>query len=573
MQKLFGRNKTIKLIREINHDYPLYLYIKLLDAFLMIVPSILNVYLINDLTNYLAYRKYDEITKELLIYIAVIIGTGIIESYLVNYAIPIYNEKISKKINKNILTKCAQLKPSILDDTEFMNRYFFVLQNSCGNILSIFDLIASSISIILGIVSVSFLVISYDVYIIGILVIGIVLSTLVGLKSKVIRKESSYNKTLSTRKISYVGRIFYLREYAEEIRYKKPYQMMMNYLDDSVDEKIEVIKEYGKKGFKLGILQGIISSGYLWIIIVLLVYKVVIGKMKWSAFFVTYTAVQTLTSYLIQVISLWTGLFDIKLYLKNYFEYIETQNDCTGKNTLTSDYKIERIKLENVSFGYRHTLIKDFNFEFKKGTITAIVGENGSGKTTLLKLLKGHLTADKGRVLINNNEIENLDFWSLNEKLSCVNQEFRFYPVSIAQNIIQKYWLEENDYNKIKESLEQVGLFDKITCLPNGMNTILTKEFCEEGSLFSGGEMQRLAIARALAQDTNVIILDEPFSAIDFNSNQKFKDMLKNMANDKIIIYVTHNHQEENLANTVIRLYKNKTYSIQNRPIITCKID
>lgn len=93
----------------------------------MIVPSILNVYLINDLTNYLAYRKYDEITKELLIYIAVIIGTGIIESYLVNYAIPIYNEKISKKINKNILTKCAQLKPSILDDTEFMNRYFFRL--------------------------------------------------------------------------------------------------------------------------------------------------------------------------------------------------------------------------------------------------------------------------------------------------------------------------------------------------------------------------------------------------------------------------------------------------------------
>ena len=168
----------------------------------------------------------------------------------------------------------------------------------------------------------------------------------------------------------------------------------------------------------------------------------------------------------------------------------------------------------------------------------AIVGLNGAGKTTLVKLICGLLSPSEGRVLLNGDDISDFNRNKYYELFSAVFQDFSILDVTIAEEIAQ---CKDNiDYQRIKECIDYAGLSDTIDKLPKGLNTHIGREVYLDGVLLSGGQMQRLMLARALYKNGPILLLDEPTAALDPLAESEIYQKYSDMANNKTSLFISH---------------------------------
>ena len=195
---------------------------------------------------------------------------------------------------------------------------------------------------------------------------------------------------------------------------------------------------------------------------------------------------------------------------------------------------INSLELKNIFFGYDSTLIlKDINFKLEKGKIYALIGESGSGKTTLINLIMRLYEYKKGDILINDIDIKYYNIESLHNKISFVMQKSLILQDTILSNITYDL---DIDKNKAIESLKKAQALDFVNKLKNGIDTVLY----EFGANLSGGEKQRIILARAFYRDSNLIILDEATSALDKDNNFFIQKILNNLKKNMIILIITH---------------------------------
>lgn len=217
---------------------------------------------------------------------------------------------------------------------------------------------------------------------------------------------------------------------------------------------------------------------------------------------------------------------------KNIFE-----KDINNIQNITYNKNINGIRGENICFSYEDKIIFDnFNFFFPYKKISYILGENGSGKTTLLKILLNDLEIKKGKIESNTKD---LDF-------AFVGQKNDMFTVSIYDNLCLGKNIEED---KIKLILQKLNLYNKIDKLPNKLNTILNEE-----TKFSGGEIRRLALARAMLTDSDFLLLDEPFSDIDKENQDLLMKYLLEIKNEKTIIIISHTTDMILVDDNILRL-------------------
>jgi ATP-binding cassette subfamily B protein len=174
------------------------------------------------------------------------------------------------------------------------------------------------------------------------------------------------------------------------------------------------------------------------------------------------------------------------------------------------------------------------------GEKIAIVGANGAGKTTLVKLLLRLYDTTSGDIIINNQNYKEVSVDSLRKSVGAVFQNVEVYAASIAENIIFREPKTPEDIKIVTDALAFSGLLDFVNTLSQGINTQVTREFDKNGVVFSGGQIQRLAIARGYAQAYELLILDEPSSALDpLAEAQVYQNMLK-MGKEKTIVFISH---------------------------------
>lgn len=214
-----------------------------------------------------------------------------------------------------------------------------------------------------------------------------------------------------------------------------------------------------------------------------------------------------------------------------------------GQRELTKP--IQEIKLTNVDLFYgEKKALGGINLEIKRGESIAFVGSSGGGKSSLVNLLLRLYDASNGEVLINGENIKHFTQKSLRSKVAIVTQRIFIFNTSIARNIA---YGNEIDEARIELALKQARIFDYVQTLPNGIHT----ELDEFGANLSGGQRQRIAIARALYKNPEILILDEATSALDNKTEEEFRDVLKTLLNDRIVIIVAHRLSTISLANKI----------------------
>ena len=202
---------------------------------------------------------------------------------------------------------------------------------------------------------------------------------------------------------------------------------------------------------------------------------------------------------------------------------------------------VESIDFENITFCYPKTdkvVLDNVSFSIHRGEKVSIVGLNGAGKSTVVKLLCGLYQPQSGRILLNGHPIAEYERKSFLEGIAAVFQDFKLFNFSIQENITCRP--KGEDAQKVEALLQSVGLSEKIASLPHGAQTLLGKAYDEEGVELSGGQSQKIAIARALYKDASLVVLDEPTSALDPLAEAEIYEKFNELVGDKTAIYISH---------------------------------
>lgn len=333
---------------------------------------------------------------------------------------------------------------------------------------------------------------------------------------------------------------------AKDVRIYRQDITAINEIDKMIVHNIQEDGYINKMSFYQGISS--FSAG----IINAICYLFVVLKTYYGAF-----PVGNMVQYVTTLVKMTESFGDLtveiaenKIYcehLQKLYDYLDMSNDkeIDRKIVLNNDLKnIEKermiIEFKNVSFKYPGSdvyVLKNVNAEFKSGKKYAIVGPNGSGKTTFVKLLCRLYDPTEGDIFLNGNNIKDYDYKDYLKYLAVVFQDFQLFSFGIGQNIAAN---AEYDNETIEQCIKKAGLYDRYKFMPDGLDTCLNRDFSENGVEISGGEAQKIALARALYKKAPLMVLDEPTSALDPIAEAEVYLRFNDIVDGFTTIYISH---------------------------------
>ena len=242
-------------------------------------------------------------------------------------------------------------------------------------------------------------------------------------------------------------------------------------------------------------------------------------------------------------------------YAEPMVELLDIENVEKSGDEVLSD--IEQIEFQNVTFTYpkaEKPVLENVSFQIQKGEKISIVGLNGAGKTTIVKLICRLYEPDSGEIYINGKPIGNYNYEFYIKQISTLFQDFRLFAISLKENIMSA---EDNVYDAAQVA-EMVGLSQKIAKLPDGIDSILSKDYEEGGIALSGGEEQKLALGRMLNKNSSLFILDEPTAAMDPYAEAEFYETFHKMIRGKTTIYISHRMSASVFSDKILVLENGK---------------
>lgn len=234
-------------------------------------------------------------------------------------------------------------------------------------------------------------------------------------------------------------------------------------------------------------------------------------------------------------------LMQVASFLDPYLELMMLEEETIEDKGIKFEGDVETVEFRDVTFTYPKAdkpVLRNISFEIKRGEKISIVGLNGAGKSTLIKLICRMYKADSGDILVNGRNIYDYDYMSYMNVISAVFQDYKLFNFSIEENISCN--AVGGDEERVNRLIDEVGMREKVDELPNGIKSRFGKEYDEEGIEMSGGQGQKIAIARALYKKASMVILDEPASALDPIAEAEIYEKFNSLVEDKTAIYISH---------------------------------
>ena len=376
------------------------------------------------------------------------------------------------------------------------------------------------------------------------------------------RKNFNYirRRSKDRRQMNYYSEIMVNKDLAKEVR-------MFDLSDTLIGKYKEVFGRYYAGLRKLiinesvwHVIIAVISSGVNLIFFCLIAYQVFEGRIKIGDYSLYTGAITSIATAVTSLISVSGTIYEGTLFIDNLMSFMKEKQtvvpikEIPEKVTKNTPHTII---FENVSFRYPGTkrdVLKNINITIRPGDTVVLVGLNGAGKTTLIKLLTRLYDPTEGRILLDGKDIREYDLGELYSMFGIIFQDFGKYAFSVADNIRFGDINKEVKTEEIIEAAKQSAADEYIKKLPDGYNTPLMRIFEENGIELSGGQWQKLAIARAFYSESDVLILDEPTAALDPMAEQEIFNQFDKLRSDKTTIFVSHRLSSATIATQIIVL-------------------
>lgn len=468
--------------------------------------------------------------------------------------------RMEQAIKQMMFEKAKEIDLECYDNPKFYNDYVLSVSEADNQINRIFSLITNLCTGLVSIVLSGAFFIGNDPVSFVFIAVSFVASLWSGKALNKLDFRIRKEKNPLERKLGYVNRVFYLNDYAKEIRLNKelPGELLKDF-DETNDKLLAIDKRNAPKRFGLLILKDYICSGFM-IDVVYMIYLVlcaaVFHTISYSNVAVMRGTANRMKNRMRQFSFVFPGMHEISLYVEKMQRFLAIEPKITGVKGKHLPDTVSGIELRNVSFAYNEEdgyILHNINMKIEPYSKIAIVGFNGAGKTTLIKLIMRLYDPNEGEILLNGVNIKEYDLDEYRTKIGTVFQDFKIFAATVKENVVLDL-ADDADEQKVETAIEKSGFSERLGTLANGLETPLTTEFEEQGVNLSGGEGQKLAVARAFYKEANLIILDEPSSALDPISEYHLNQSMLTAAQHKSVVFISHRLSTTRLADRIYML-------------------
>lgn len=518
---------------------PFFLVYGIVDSILGIFQLLLPIQIIDKIVGY--YYNWEGYTK---VFVACLVIAII--HYLINVTFFTFNRLynhyyriFAAKYEVAIYKKAKEIDYDKSTSSAFLNDFQRAIDEGASSCVNSFWSLSDVVSNIFAVITIFIIFASLNIWIIF---YAIIMGTGYFFLSKYNAKlywQLSEAQKQNYRERGYVKRMFYLKDTAEDIRTTSIKNVLLDFNDHVSNKVLKNTDIYLSKRAILAFSSDTLVKTIYPFALGFLAYYTILNK-DIVSFTALTVAASSLGIRVTRFASSLSYLQDQSAIGEAIFKVLDLQGNIEKSGTKDAS-SFECLNVEKMSFGYRDELIlKDISMRISKGDKLAIVGENGAGKTTFVKLLLRLYDPNEGRITYNGEDYVNLKPGSIRQYIGAVFQDFQVYAVSFAENVLLRKVISSDDEELVIKALQFSGLYDKVKQLEKGIYTQVTKEFDKNGCELSKGERQKLVISRAYAANYDLLILDEPNSALDPLAEAEIYDKMMKLGQDKTLIFISH---------------------------------
>lgn len=501
--------------------------------------------------------EYKTAVGYLLIMLAMVLVKLVWAAWIENVATPRAKEILHRKLRMELYQKAVELDLEQYDNPEYYNEFVWSINEAAERMDAILQDFGRTLGQITRILANGVFFLTLDAF--GIVFIVASLGVMALTQSYIGRVQFERDAKLKPleRKRSYFNRIFYLNDYAKEIRLNPVAQQLKEEFSETNSQIYPIVEKYGKRNALAGFLGDFGANDILISTIYLgyLVYQTVVVKIfSYGSAIALFSATASFKEALGGLAMMIPKFEQHGLYVEKIRTFLAYESNMPdGEKQPEKEFR--ELTVENISFAYGNDddTLHDISLSIKAGEKIAIVGYNGAGKSTLIKLLLRLYDVRQGTIRFNGRDIREYEKKSYRALFAAAFQDYKIFASDIADNVKMDV-AKEADKESIENALYRSGLSERLETLTDGIYTPLTREFDERGINLSGGESQKIAIARTFYKYCPVIILDEPSSALDPISEYQLNRTMMEAAKDKAVIYISHRLSSTVMADRIYML-------------------
>lgn len=506
-------------------------------------------------------RDYYRVAVALGLFVVFVVITNLLTTLFYEISMPKQKQKLYFAVYKTIYEKAAKMDYEAYDNPEYYNDLVLAMNSMNERAYSVLADTQDVLTNIISVLTIGTVIVSIDPICLLFVIVCVAIMTPIGRLIAKVNVERTEAMTPLDRKNLYFSRVFYLQDYAKELRLSGAGKMIEARYNKNIFDRLKTISPYLTKQWKLYFCQESLPMTLLIYlgITLLMGYKAIVTKeVTMGDFAATFNGASSISTSVFALTShLAINVRENGLYVEKFRRFMNAKEKMVSGTKTTVYEKPVTIKFNNVSFKYPGTekyVLKNINLEISPYKKIALVGYNGAGKTTLTNLLLRLYDVTEGSITVNGVDIKEWDINAYHRNFAAVFQDFSLFGATLGENISMN---DSPDKERAEKALKAAN-FDRD--LPNGTDSILLREFDDDGVSVSGGEAQKIAIARAFYKDCPFAVLDEPSANLDPVAEHALNQSMAKAADSKTVIFISHR-----LSTTVMA---DEIYMLENGEII-----
>ena len=450
-------------------------------------------------------------------------------------------ELTRREAQEQILAVATEVELEAFETPEFLDRFQRAQMQGQFRPLQIANGLLTMISGVVGLVAVSGVLLALQPELMLVLLLAFIPLWLASTRNSRAFYRFFWKRTQLERRLAYLWHLMTGKDPAKELRAFDLGPYLLGEHRELYDERLGELRDLVRRRTRISLLANLASPAFLG---AAMIYLLLSGRLSLAQVAIAAWGVYQFGQRL-EGIALGAGsLYESALFIEDFASFAAMKPEVIAtRPTGAAPSRFDRIDVQGVSFAYpgsERMALKDVSLSIEAGQVIALVGENGSGKTTLAKLLSRLYRPSAGRILWDGEDIAGMDPTSLRDAVAVIFQDFLHYEFPARSNVAMGRVSRADDLDAIVEAAKRAGAHDFIADLPQGYETLLSRQFHDEGKELSVGQWQLIALARAFFRDAQLLVLDEPTAALDARAEHALFERIRELAAGRSVLLISH---------------------------------